>query len=228
MKQLLSDNPQFGQAVINDLTSKGKGFLKNNQLLQQLYLDLIKEQLKLLDGDDVEFDLYDREESMQDSKSKQCKFIYKMLSYMNPSSEMVSLSTQLDELFRNLINHTFNDHSCLDKGTLYSCLLSQPSTYLIEKFCRIENQMRFSVEGLTEVDPSRFAMQGFKQQNISVACLLCYAQSFMKNRKDAWQYLYFHALEGYHVLENIVVRLTIIIVIIVEKNDSLIYYLPFP
>ena len=228
MKQLLSDNPQFGQAVINDLTSKGKGFLKNNQLLQQLYLDIIKEQLKLLDGDDVEFDLYDREESKQDSKSKQCKFIYQMLSYMNPSSEMVSLSMQLDELFRNLINHTFNDHSCLDKGTLYSCLLSQPSTYLIEKFCRIENQMRFSVEGLTEVDPSRCAMQGFKQQNISVACLLCYAQSFMKNRKDAWQYLYFHALEGYHVLENIVVRLTIIIVIIVEKNDSLIYYLPFP
>ena len=197
--------------MINDLTSKGKGFLKNNQLLQQLYLDLIKEQLKLLEGDDVELASYDREESTQDSKSKQCKFIYQMLSYMNPSSEMVSLSTQLDELFQNLINHTFSDHSCLDKGTLYSCLLSQPSTYLIEKFCRIENQIRFSVEGLPEVHLSRFAMQGFKQQSISLVCLLCYAQSFMKNRKDAWQYLSFHALEGYHVLENVVVRLNVIL-----------------
>lgn len=206
LKQLLSDSPQFGQAVINDLTSKGKGFLKNNQLLQQLYLDLIEEQLKALETHSAIPALLNTGETTGDSKAKQCKFIYHMLSYMNPSPEMIGLSKRLDGLFKNLINQTFRDDSYLDKGTLYSCLLSQSSSYLIEKFCNIENQMRFSVEGLPEVPLPGSAARGLKQQSISAGCFveICYAQSFMENRKDAWQYLFFHALEGNHILENIV------------------------
>ena len=215
LKQLLSDSPQFGQAVINDLTSKGKGFLKNNQLLQQLYLDLIEEQLKALETHSAIPALLNTGETTGDSKAKQCKFIYHMLSYMNPSPEMIGLSKRLDGLFKNLINQTFRDDSYLDKGTLYSCLLSQSSSYLIEKFCNIENQMRFSVEGLPEVPLPGSAARGLKQQSISAGCFveICYAQSFMENRKDAWQYLFFHALEGNHILENIVVRFCKVVMI---------------
>lgn len=218
LKQLLSEGPQFGQAVINDLTSKGKAFLKNNQLLQQLYIDLIDEQLKTLDSDASEADCIDSaavgtEGSTVDLAARQCKFIYQMLSYMNPSPEMVSLSKCLDDLFKNLITRTLNHQcSCLDKGTIYSCLLSQPTTYLIEKFCYIENQMRFLVEGHPELKLSRTTLQGFNRQSALVDPFVqvCYAQSFMEDRKEAWQFLFFHALDGNHILENMVVRLTVI------------------
>lgn len=213
LKQLLSDSPQFGRAVVNDLTSKGKGFLKNNQLLQQLYLDVIGEQLKALDGQAGETCTYttqlNTEGSTQDSEAKCCKLIYQMLSYMNPTPEMLSLSERLDELFKDLINRiNRHEHSCLDKGTLYSCLLSQSTTYLIEKFCSIENQMRFLVEGHPKLPLSRSAVQGFGQQSLPVGSFVqvCYTQSFMETREGAWQYLFFHALEGNHILENIVVR----------------------
>ena len=218
LKQLLSESPQFGQAVINDLTSKGKAFLKNNQLLQQLYVDLINEQLKALDSDAVEADCVDSaavgtEESDVDLAARRCKFIYQMLSYMNPSSEMLSLSRCLDDLFKNLISRTLNrECSCLDKGTVYSCLLSQPTTYLIEKFFYIENQMRFLVESHPELSLSTTTLQGLKRQSALVAPFVqvCYAQSFMEDRKQAWHFLFFHALDGNHILENIVVRLTMI------------------
>lgn len=215
LKQLLSDNPQFGRAVVNDLTHKGKGFLKNNQLLQQLYIDLIEEQLGVLDSSfametNAAYSTpLSKEESTGDSEAYPCKFIYQMLSYMNPSPEMNSLSQHLDELFQDLVNRTNrSDHGCLDKGTVYSCLLSPPTTYLIDKFCSIENQMRFLAEGHPELPLPRHAVQEFKQQGHSVGSFVqvCYAQSFMEDRKSAWQYLFFHALEGNHVLENIVVR----------------------
>ena len=217
LKQLLSQSPQFGRAVVNDLTSKGKGFLKNNQLLQQVYVDLINEQLKALDSDAVEAEciepaVVDTGESSVDSDMKHCKFIYQMLSYMNPSPDMVSLSKHIDDLFKNLINRTqIHKHSRLDKGMLYSCLLSQPTTYLIEKFCNIENQMRFYVEGHTELPLSRTTLQGFKQQAVAVSPFVqvCYSQSFMEDRREAWKFLFFHALDGNHILENIVVRLTV-------------------
>ena len=213
LKQLLSDSPQFGRAVINDLTSKGKGFLKNNQLLQQLYLDVIGEQLKALDGDAEEILTHptplNTEENTQDSEAKHCKLIYQMLSYMNPTPEMLSLSKRLDELFKDLINQiNRHEHSYLDKGTLYSCLLSQSTTYLIEKFCSIENKIRFLVEGHPESPLSRSTVQRFGQKSLPVGSVVqvCYTQSFMETRESAWQYLFFHALEGNHVLENIVVR----------------------
>ena len=215
LKQLLFESPQFGRAVVNDLTSKGKGFLKNNQLLQQLYIDLINEQLKALDSDAVGADCIDSTavdtgESTADSAVKRCKFIYQMLSYMNPGPEMLSLSKCLDDLFKNLISRTLNhEPSCLDKGTLYSCLLSQSTTYLIEKFCYIENQMRFLVKGHPELPLSRTTPQGYKRQAVVVGPFVqvCFAQSFMEDRKEAWQFLFFHALDGNHILENIVVRL---------------------
>lgn len=216
LKQLLSNSPLFGQAVINDLTSKGKGFLKNNQLLQQLYLDVIDEQLKALESDAVEmqstyFTLLSTEENTRDFKSKPSKIIYQMLSYMNPTPEMLSLSMHLDELFKNLINLINNGgYSCLDKGTLYSCLLSQSNTYLIDKFCAIENKVRFIMESHHEMLWSRSAAQGFRQQKLSVgpAVQVCYTQSFIENRRDAWQHLFFHVMERNHVLENVVVRFT--------------------
>ena len=200
--------------MINDLTSKGKGFLKNNQLLQELYLDLIEEQLKMLDDGAVDMQStlpipLSTHENTTDSEAKQCKFIYQLLSYMDPSPEMLSLSQHLDELFKNLISWTNRaERSCLDKGIIYSCLLSQSNTYLIEKFSSIENQMRFLVDGHSELPLSRSAVQGFKQHSLSVGphVQICYTQSFMKDRKSAWQYLFFHALEGNHVLENVVVR----------------------
>lgn len=188
--------------------------MKNNQLLQQLYVDLINDQLKALDSDAVETDCTDptalgTEESTADSAIKRCKFIYQMLSYMDPSPEMLSLSKCLDDLFKNLINQTLNhQHSCLDKGTLYSCLLSQSTTYLIEKFCYMENQMRFLIEGHPELPLSRSTLQGFKRQAALVGPFVqvCYTQSFMEDRKEAWEFLFFHALNGNHILENIVVR----------------------
>lgn len=217
LKQLLSESPQFGRAVVNDLTSKGKGFLKNNQLLQQLYVDLINEHLKALDSDTVEADCTDPAvvgtgKSPLDSVMKRCKFIYQMVSYMNPSPEMVSLSKGIDDLFKNLLNQTQNHkHNRLNKGMLYSCLLNQSTTYLIEKFCYIENQMRFYVEGHPELPLSRTTVQGFKQQAAldGPFVQVCYSQSFMEDRREAWQFLFFHALDGNHILENIVVRLII-------------------
>jgi len=217
LKQLLSESPQFGRAMVNDLTSKGKGFLKNNQLLQQLYVDLINDQLKALDSEAVDADCIDPAtvgtgERSVDSIKKRCKFIYQMLSYMNPSPEMVSLSKGIDDLFKSLINRTcIHKHSKLDKGMLYSCLLSQPTTYLIEKFCYIVNQMRFYVEGPPELPLSRTTLQGFKQQAALVGPFVkvCYSQSFMEDRREAWKFLFFHALDGNHILENIVVRLTV-------------------
>lgn len=205
--------------MVNDLTSKGKGFLKNNQLLQQLYVDLINEQLKALDSNAVEADCVDSaaagtEENTADSAVKRCKFIYQMLSYMNPRPEMISLSKCLDDLFKNLISRTLiYERSHLNKGTLYSCLLNQSTTYLIEKFCYIENQMRFLVEGHPELPLSRTTPQGFKQQAgvVGPFVQVCYAQSFMEDRKEAWQFLFFHALDGNHILENIVVRFTAMI-----------------
>ena len=223
LKQLLCESPQFGQAVINDLTSKGKGFLKNNQLLQQLYLDLINEQLIMLDSGAVDADHTDvttdattdatsvpEEDSPVMSTTERCKFIYQMLAYMDPTPEMLNLSKRLDHLFRDLINRTSNHkHSCLDRGTLYSCFLSQSSTYLIEKFCCIENQMRFVVMDHPELPLSRPTPQGFKRQVAlgSPSVQVCYTQSFMEDRREAWKFLFFHALEGNHILENIVVRL---------------------
>ena len=218
LKQLLTESPQFGRAVVNDLTSKGKGFLKNNQLLQQLYVDLINDHLKALDSEDVDADCIDPAavgttgQSPADSITKRCKFIYQMLSYMNPSPEMVSLSESIDDLFKSLINRTcIRKLSKLDKGMLYSCLLNQPTTYLIEKFCYIENQMRFYVEGHLELPLSRTSLQGFKQQAtlVSPFVQVCYSQSFMEDRREAWKFLFFHALDENHVLENVVVRLTV-------------------
>jgi len=216
LKQLLSESPQFGRAVVNDLTSKGKGFLKNNQLLQQLYVDLINEQLKVLDSDVVEAECTDPAVvgTMEGpvhvyTIKKRSKFIYQVLSYMDPSPDMVSLSKHIDDLFRNLINRTHvYKHSRLDKGMLYSCLLSQPTTYLIEKFCDIENQMQFCIEGHPELPLSSTTMQGFKQQAVLVGPFVrvCYSQSFMEDRREAWQFLFFHGLDGNHILENIVVR----------------------
>ena len=200
--------------MVNDLTSKGKGFLKNNQLLQQLYVDLINEQLKALESEAESIDLAaaGTGESPVDSIKKRCKCIYQMLSYMNPSPEMVSLCRHIDDLFKSLINQTcVHKHGKLDKGMLYSCLLSQPTTYLIEKFCYIENQMRFHVEGHPELPLSRTTLQGFKQQAllISLFVQVCYSQSFMEDRREAWKFLFFHALDGNHILENVVVRLAV-------------------
>ena len=217
LKQLLTESPQFGRAVVNDLTSKGKGFLKNNQLLQQLYVDLINDQLKVLDSEDVDSDCIDPAavstgESPVDSITKRCKFIYQMLSYMNPNPEMVSLSKSIDDLFNSLISRTcIHKLSKLDKGMLYSCLLNQPTTYLMEKFCYTENQMRFCVEGHPELPLSRTSLQGFKQQAMSVGPFVqvCYSQSFMEDRREAWKFLFFHTLDENHILENIVVRLTV-------------------
>jgi len=217
LKHLLSESPQFGRAVVNDLTSKGKGFLKNNQLLQELYVDLINDQLKALDSEAVDAGCIDQAavgtgESPINSINKRCQFIYQMLSYMNPSPEMVSLSKGIDDLFKSLVHRTsVHKRSKLDKGMLYSCLLSQPTTYLIEKFCYIENQMQFYVEGPPELPLSRTTLQGFKQQGALVGPFVqvCYSQSFMDDRKEAWKFLFFHALDGNHILENIVVRLTV-------------------
>ena len=214
LRSLLSDSPQFGQAVINDLTSKGKGFLKNNQLLQQLYLDVIDDQLKFLDSKNiVEMDSNSSFPISNEGNAEECmvqksKRIYQMLSYMKPTPEMLDLSSRLDELCKTLIN-LINGRECsgLDKGTLYSCLLSQSSTYLIEKFCRIENQLRFSAEDHSELSSSRFQLEGLRQIfTVGPAVQVCYTQSFMENRRNAWQYLFFHALVGNHVMENVVVR----------------------
>lgn len=212
LRSLLSDSPQFGQAVINDLTSKGKGFLKNNQLLQQLYLDVIDDQLKFLDSKNiVEMDSNSSFPISNEGNAEECmvqksKRIYQMLSYMKPTPEMLDLSSRLDELCKTLIN-LINGRECsgLDKGTLYSCLLSQSSTYLIEKFCRIENQLRFSAEDHSELSSSRFQLEGLRQIfTVGPAVQVCYTQSFMENRRNAWQYLFFHALVGNHVMENVV------------------------
>ena len=213
LKQLLSESPQFGHAVINDLTSKGKGFLKNNQLLQQLYLDLINEQLMALDSGAVEVDGTSTTSVPKDDMpvkcaTKECKFIYQMLSYMDPSPEMLSLSKCLDDLFRNLIIRSSNERdTILDRGILYSCFLSQTSTYLMEKFCFVENQMRFAVNDRSELPLSRATLQRFKQPSAldGLTVNICYAQSFMEDRREAWKFLFFHALNGNHILENMVV-----------------------
>lgn len=213
LKQLLSESPQFGHAVINDLTSKGKGFLKNNQLLQQLYLDLINEQLMALDSGAVEVDGTSTTSVPKDDMpvkcaTKECKFIYQMLSYMDPSPEMLSLSKCLDDLFRNLIIRSSNERdTILDRGILYSCFLSQTSTYLMEKFCFIENQMRFAVNDRSELPLSRATLQRFKQPSAldGLTVNICYAQSFMEDRREAWKFLFFHALNGNHILENMMV-----------------------
>ena len=211
LKQLLCDNPQFGRAVVNDLTSKGKGFLKNNQLLQQLYLNLIYERLQALDSY-CAVEVQSTEETTDDFIARQRKFIYRMLGYMDPTSEMVELSDALDNLFKDLLHRTSLDGvSSLNKGTLYFCFLGRSTTYLIEKFCSVENQMRFCVQSDPEIpmalssvkESHQHACSSFASTFVQVS----YAQSFMEDRKEAWKYLYFHALEGNHILENMVVRI---------------------
>ena len=205
LKQLLWKSPQFGHAVIKELSSKGKAFAKNNQLLQQLYLNLINEHLKELDSVEQR-----TEESDNDFINVQQRFIYRMLACMDPKSEMLELSESLDILFKDLLNRTFHDESChFDKGALYSCFLGRSTTYLIDKFCAVENQELFcSQEGQQLLQSPASVVQSHCHQCASFPssfAQICYNQSFIKDRKEAWRYLFFHALEGNHILENIVV-----------------------
>lgn len=213
LRSLLSDSPQLGQAVIDDLTSKGNGFLKNNQLLQHLYLDIIDEELKRLSKDIAKIHPsqptpMSNEGNTADFIRRGSKLIYQMLSYMKPTPEMLELSSRLDELFKNLINLINGNECChLDKGTLYACLLGQSTTFLIEKLCRLENQMRFAEEKLGELWSLRSLAEGLGQPNMFAGpkIQVCYTQSFIEKRQKAWNFLFFHALKGNHVLENVVV-----------------------
>lgn len=110
----------------------------------------------------------------------------------------------------------FNGNKCchLDKGTLYACLLGQSTTFLIEKFCRLENQMRFAKEKLGELWSLTSLAEGLGKPNLSAApnIQVCYTQSFIEKREKAWNFLFFHALKGNHVLENVVVSFVFIMI----------------
>lgn len=196
LKGLLDQDPEFGHAIISQLNSKAKTFLENNQTLQELYISGIQQLLgKLARCDARNTGKADLE--IVDSMKNQ---LYTMLSVMNPTPEMVSLLSPLESLFTSLIQHSKSlETPQLDIGNLYSSLLQRPTSFLLQNFCNVENNLRFNsdVEGNGALGGSILLP--------NQAAYVCLSQSNMKDRTEAMKFLFFHALNGNHVLENIVV-----------------------
>lgn len=191
--------------MITALTAKGRAFLENNEILQKLYLDLIKEclQAELSSSPSV---ADSESDSFCTGHLDRHNCVYQLLSFMNPTCEMPELSDLLDGLFEDLIRRASPDelHQHLDKGKLYLCLLGRSTTFLIDKFCGIENRLRFQFSIQTDLAacPCGYLDQ---PQFVGPSAQICYSQSFVKDRTLAWQQLFFHSLDGNHILEKIVV-----------------------
>ena len=217
LEKLLDEDPAFGHALISKLTGQNKHFLETNQNLQQLYLNCIAKSLDVLDkecsySDDGKATLSrsaSRPESEESSTvfSKHKEHVYHMLSLLNPTSEMTALSDALDKLFETLMKRTKIPGSrCLDKGVLYSCLMQRQSTFLLSKFCDVENRLRLPVDG--EFGNVQGVGKGVVGVRSPVTCPIvhvCLFQSHVTDRSDAWKYLYFHSMNKNHILENIMV-----------------------
>ena len=199
LKQLLIENPELAHAIITEITAKGRGFAENNEILQMLYIDLLEELL---------LSARPRPSSTDPTtcvvpETAEGDAVYQLLSFMDPSLEMLRLSDHLEKLFEELIKRTTTKGTSmhLDKERLYSCLLGRSTTFLIDAFCRIENRIRFQ----SSLQPN--ATMNFQtSQVLSPTAQICYSQSFVEDRKWAWQQLFFHSqLERNHFLENMVV-----------------------
>ena len=216
LKSLLSENVQLSHAVIVQLTGEGRLYLKNNQTLQSLYIEAIERHLEAVDvyiaskcvhgapvtttGDEFSLEaLYEQEYSC----------VYDLLSLMDPTSEMLDLSPVLDQLFENLIKRTkLKKHKHLDIGKLYNCFIGRTTTYLITKFSDVENRLRLPSSvgcGLDMQLPMGSSQRCREQICLSPTVQISFFQSFTENRQEAWKLLFFHAMSGKHILENVVV-----------------------
>lgn len=134
--------------------------------------------------------------SMIDSTKKH---LYRMLSLLSPTPDMLSLSSPLQTLFENLCQQSkVSGLTTLDIGSLYSCLLQRPTGLLIKKFCQVENRLRFPRE---ETENGEITSGGrFSTYSVHVGLSKFDAKKSMKCR-------FVYALDGNHVLENIVVSI---------------------
>lgn len=138
--------------------------------------------------------------TIEDTKDQ----LYKLLSFMNPTADMIALISSLESLFKNLIQQCkLTGISQLQTGALYSSLLQRPTSFLLQSFCQVENKLLFSCDELLE-DGEVF---GGKYPLLSQAACVCLAQCNITKRTEALKFLFFHALNRNHILENIVVRL---------------------
>jgi len=200
LKNLLDEDPEFGHAIISQLISKAKTFLDNNQTLQELYIDGIKRLLENM----AKCEILSAGKADLEMVHNMKKHLYKLLSFMNPTSEMVSLSHSLQSLFKTLIQSSqFPGISQLNIGNLYSSLLQRPTSFLLQNFCKIENDLQFSRDVLLEGNEE---VLGGKYSSLSQTATVCLSQCGITDRSEALKFLFFHALNGNHVLENIVVR----------------------
>lgn len=204
LKQLLSEDAKLGHAVIMELTGEGRSYLKNNQMLQKLYIEAIEHQLKTVDNyGGVNTASSDENVEALCRQSHSC--VYCLLAVMNPCSDMTDLSPILDQLFQDLLKRTrLKNHKQLDISKLYNCLIGRKTTYLITKFFDVENSLRLG-KGIGSCVGEQFYLKQSSAGALLPPVQITCHQSLIDDRQEAWKLLYFHGMNGNHVLENVVV-----------------------
>lgn len=201
MKLLLNEDTQLGDEVIAQLTGEGRSYLNNNQTLQKLYIESIEQHLQTVDSHVP----LNTDEGLDTICKQVHSKVYHLLSLMNPCSDMTELSPVLDMLFKDLLKRTkLKSHKQLDISKIYSCLIGRKTTYLIKKFFDIENKLRLELCGCRGLEKQFYLMQSSVGELLPSVQVSCY-QSLLDDRQEAWKLLYFHGMNGEHVLENIVV-----------------------
>ena len=204
LKALVHNQPQIADAVIHCLIISDARFASNNLFFYDLYLDLLKEQLKELTTLENALkqmsksgELDKSAESVLRKHSSCCKIIHELLVSMDVKS--LTEQSEIDEILMNLLYKVENNSlGYFSKGSLYSALLSHPSQCLFRRFCDMETEYELgnSFKSFSEVTPS----PRFFVPSESLLTRTC-----RKDRSVAWRLLYFYAKKDHHILEDVVV-----------------------
>ena len=211
-------SPALGHALIQALTVPANPhYLSNNQLLQNAYVDCIRECLESLAAissrDEFETDSsYDSQYESDhasgggvSSAHRECErlinSVYSLLALIDPVPEMSKLVKKLDSVFHSLLLSEFSVSPELpslrfETGRIYSCLLGRSSSFLVNRLQEVEEYLRMksSAESTAE---SQSVEQGRGGKALSLRSL---------SSKEEWRDHFYEAIFDHkHILENVLV-----------------------
>ncbi|XP_002732153.1 ABC transporter F family member 2-like [Saccoglossus kowalevskii] len=181
---ILNTDPVLAHLIIEYLSVKfNLEYLENNQRLQQIYIESIQNDLKVLKcvGDKNKLDMT-------------VKHLRHMLSFLDPTWDMIDLA--LCDLFCELLSFAEKNPSVLCHSDIYSSLLGRNTIYLLQQFTLAEKKLRFDLEAC-----NCDALDNDTRVWLHISCL--------KDKKKAWMDLFFRCLQtDRHLLETIVEKKT--------------------
>ncbi len=201
-------SPALGHALITSLSvPNSSAHMANNESLQLIYIECINDCLELVSKTNsressLEPDYDSQYESDHPTSGvgktkKGCEkilsLIYSLLSFLDPTHEMVKLTRKIETIFHTLLRKTYVISEDLkvsfETGQIYACLLGKSTPFLINKLHEVEEYLRMHPE--TD-DASTLSLQEAKKPSLTTQ------ESVHEWRQRFYESLYDHR----HLLET--------------------------